>query len=131
MDRKKLLTRLTYLIFFIFFINLVAMKLYWYYAIWYFDMPMHFLGGVWAAMVLLWLLPSKNLTPKLVFQVVLGVILIGTAWEVFEFMLDKSIVHNSFNLLDTLSDFCFDLAGALAYLVFNFRKTTPNKVNTL
>lgn len=34
-------------------------------------------------------------------------------WEIFEISVDKIITKNSFNLIDTLSDLSFGLAGVL------------------
>lgn len=43
---------------FILALHAVAFSNYWYWTIWWFDMPMHFFGGVWLAMAFL-LLNSK------------------------------------------------------------------------
>lgn len=121
MHKKKLSIRLASLIFFIFIVNYIAMKFYWYSSIWYFDMPMHFLGGFWIGLVLFWLLPLEKMSFKLVFEIILGVLLAGFLWEIFEILVDKSISQNPFNCLDTMSDICFDLAGGIS-AVFYFLK---------
>jgi hypothetical protein len=55
---QKISRRLVFLILFIFIFNLGAMKLYWYQSIWWFDMPMHFIGGVVIVFLLVYLLHS-------------------------------------------------------------------------
>ena len=45
MDRKRLFKIAAYLIATLFLLNYAATKLYWYSSIWWFDMPMHLLGG--------------------------------------------------------------------------------------
>jgi len=126
MDRKKLLTYLAFLIFFIFAVNYAAMKFYWYFSIWYFDMPMHFLGGFWLGLALIWLFSVKELSFKIIFKIILGVFLIGIFWELFEVFVDKTIAQNSFNLLDTVSDMCFDLAGGGLSIIYFFKRIVYN-----
>jgi len=126
MDRKKLLTYLAFLIFFIFAVNYAAMKFYWYFSIWYFDMPMHFLGGFWLGLALIWLFSVKELSFKIIFKIILGVFFIGILWELFEISIDKTITQNPFNILDTVSDMCFDLAGGGLSIIYFFKRIVYN-----
>ena len=126
MDRKKLLTYLAFLIFFIFAVNYAAMKFYWYFSIWYFDMPMHFLGGFWLGLALIWLFSVKELSFKIIFKIILGVFFIGILWELFEISIDKTITQNPFNILDTISDMCFDLAGGALSIIYFFKRIVYN-----
>ena len=131
MDSKKFLIRLVSLIFFIFFVNYLAMKFYWYSSIWYFDMPMHFLGGLWLGLAIIWFFKVKEVSFKSIFYIILGVLLIGTLWEVFEIFIDKNITGLSFNTLDTFSDIFFDLAGgsfAILYFLKRVILITENKL---
>ncbi len=118
MENKKYLIYILFLIFGIFFMNYAAMKFYWYSSIWYFDMPMHFFGGFWLSLASIWFLnKQKDIFSlpssfwKLVLIYILNVFIIGIFWEVFEIFIDKSITHNYFNILDTVSDLFFDLSG--------------------
>ncbi|MEK7140847.1 MAG: hypothetical protein AAB815_03620 [Patescibacteria group bacterium] len=124
MDRKKLLLRLAYLILFIFIINSLAMKFYWYFTIWYFDMPMHFLGGFWLGLLLIWFFRIDKVSPRLIFKISLGVLLIGVSWEVFEFWANNFIGQIPFSIPDTLSDIFFDLAGGLSAVFFYLKRNT-------
>lgn len=117
MDRKKLPSRIAYLVFFIFVVNTLAMKFHWYYSIWWFDMPMHFLGGFWLALATAWTLGRVNVSPSIL-KVLLGVVIVGLGWEFFEVLAYNSPLDAPFNTTDTLSDICFDLAGGLAALFF-------------
>lgn len=126
MDRKKLSTYLAFLILFIFAINYVAMKFYWYSAIWYFDMPMHFLGGFWLGLALIWFFSVREFSPKSILKIILGALLIGILWELFEILIDKSIAQNPFNILDTISDMCFDLAGGGLSIIYFFKRIVYN-----
>lgn len=118
MNRKKLGVRVVSLILFIFVLNLIAMKFYWYFSIWWFDMPMHLLGGLWLGLVFIWFLRLKDLSFSTIVKIILGVLLIGIAWEVFEIIVNKTIIQNPFNTLDTISDVCFDLAGAFISILY-------------
>ena len=131
MDRKNLLKRLATLLLFIFLVNYIAMKFYWYSAIWYFDMPMHFIGGFWLGLAYIWLFSVKEFSFKFIYRIILSILLIGIFWEVFELLVDKSITHKPFNALDTLSDIFFALAGGLSAVFYFFKKIMPINENTI
>ncbi|HAS80743.1 MAG: hypothetical protein UR25_C0003G0055 [Candidatus Nomurabacteria bacterium GW2011_GWE1_32_28] len=131
MDFKKLLVRITLLIFFIFLLNYLAMKFHWYYSIWYLDMFMHFWGGVWLSSIFIWFFKLKEINLKLVLSIILGVLLIGIFWEIFEIIVNKTTIENSFNILDTISDLSFDLAGGLFTIFYLFKNIIHIKENKL
>ncbi|HNW71511.1 MAG TPA: hypothetical protein PKZ36_02590 [Candidatus Paceibacterota bacterium] len=121
-NRKKLLNRIILFILFIFVLNFLAMKFYWYSSIWWFDMPMHLLGGFWIGITLIWFLSLKNLSLKNVIIVILGVLLVGIGWEIFEISVDKIVTGNVFNVLDTMSDICFDLSGGFLSMFYFLKR---------
>ncbi len=126
MDRKKLFKDITFLILFIFVLNSLASKFYWYSSIWWFDMPMHFMGGLWVGLALIWLLSLKNLSFSSTLSVIVGVFVVGVLWEFFELYFINHIAEHPFNLLDTISDIFFDLSGGcLALVYFSKRTMTP------
>jgi len=127
MDRKKLLIRLTFLILFIFFVNFVAMKFYWYSSLWWLDMPVHFLGGFWLALASIWLFSLADKSFRSIFKIISLVLLVGIFWEIFEIMVNESISRNPFNILDTVSDLTFDLAGGLSAIFYFLKKSVPAK----
>ena len=49
------------------------------------------------------------------------VLIIGLGWEMFEISINKFITQKSFNLVDSVSDIFFDLAGGL-FAIFYFLK---------
>jgi len=126
MERKKLFKISAYLVIFIFIINYIATKLYWYYSIWWFDMPMHFLGGLFIGLGCIWFLFHKELplelSWKLVLKVFLSVLLIGVLWELFEIVFYQIIAQSPFHALDTIHDIFFDLAGGVFAIIFFFKK---------
>ena len=120
MDRKKLFKISAYSIISLSLVNFIALKFYWYYSIWYFDMFMHFFGGFCVGMALLWIFYKDNLDFNFSFilKISLGVLFLGAGWEVFEIIFNNIIAGNSFDLPDTLSDIFFDLSGGLCAILY-------------
>ncbi len=111
MNRHRLLALLASLMFFIFIADYLARIFYWYYSISYFDMPMHFLGGLWVGFFFIYVLSTK--TQPSFLKIILWVLLIGLAWELFEFVVKNNIGGAPFDTLDTLSDLFLDVVGGL------------------
>lgn len=119
---KRLAVKAAWLVVAIFLVNLAAMKFFWYSSIWWFDMPMHFVGGVFLGLITLamYLRAKKGeaVSTHGFVLVVAMTLLFGIGWEIFEFGIDTFITFSQHNLLDTVSDVCFDLAGACAVFVY-------------
>lgn len=131
MDRRKLSVRICLLVIFIFITNFLAGKFHWYSSLPWFDMFMHFLGGFWLALGIMYVFPPKIKSSISILKILLGVLVIGLIWEFFEIIVDANFSKNIFDLEDTLSDLCFDLAGGLVALFYFFKRIgvkTENKV---
>ena len=105
-------------IFFLWIVNTLAMKYSWYIIIPWFDMPMHYLGGVWAGMLSLfftitYVLPRYPMTSRArrALLVMMCVLSIGLGWELFEFLLGRMTYINFGDFADTMSDLFFDTIG--------------------
>lgn len=122
-DRKKLFKTQAYLVIFIFLVNFIAVKLHWYDYVWCFDMLMHFLGGLWVGLALVWLFSGKGLRFSLgmMLKIVLGVLIVGIGWELFELYFINYIAQNPFDALDAASDIFFDLLGGLCAMLYLWR----------
>ncbi len=137
MNRKKLFIFLVILTFFIFLADALANKFYWYYSVWYFDMPMHFFGGFLSGLIFIFILSSKSFSHKsptaFILKVLLGVLLIGISWEVFEFSANTYFVKNLFlvNKLDSISDIFFDLAGGIGATLYYLKRIVFNYQNSV
>ena len=116
MDRKKLGKRMVGLISFIFVVNVLTNLFHWDYSIWWWDMALHFLGGMWLALLMLWLLLWENAQKNLISQAILGVFIIGLGWEFYEYWINQWVAQGPFSFLDSISDLFFDLAGGLTVL---------------
>ncbi|MBI5134321.1 MAG: hypothetical protein HZA81_02980 [Candidatus Taylorbacteria bacterium] len=95
--------------------------LYW--TLGWYDVMMHFLGGVWTALFLLWV-SRTNLGAWLfslttLRSLVVGVIAVGVAWELYEIAFGFTFVTDSEYPLDTSIDLVMDTLGAIAvFLVY-------------
>lgn len=87
-----------------------------FFRIWWFDIPMHILGGVWAGYAVIWVLQRSGWGATLA-HVVVGAFVIGVAWELFEYTYDVAYSPFMSYPLDTAKDLLMDvLGGMLAYL---------------
>ncbi len=111
-------------------INALAIFFYWYSTIWWFDMPMHFVGGVFSGYILVWfgLYLSSRYTSfqnKIQFFVwyLVGLGIVAVGWELFEFVLKLNTTSSGLNYIDSTSDIAFDFAGGLlVYILLSIKK---------
>ncbi len=104
-----------------FLLNTLGVWLSLYSIIWWYDMPMHFFGGIFVGLlVIVFFLRSRNFITaniaKSTFMVVGTVVLIGVAWELYEY------VFNVSSAVDSLSDLFFDMAGAIQAVLIYLRQ---------
>ena len=89
-------------------------------------MVMHFLGGVWVALLVFWVIYHVKRTvdfqshPLFILLLVLSfTVFVGVLWEFFEFSFDQVFAVRmkldvaQLSLEDTMSDLFFDLLGGL------------------
>lgn len=114
----------------VFIANTMALFFHWYRLIWWFDMPMHFMGGffcVWFVLAFytnIFKYKKVNITevnvPELIFNKVLikkllvWALIIGLGWEWFEWGTDLYTGAGNMHMLDSYSDLFFDMAGAFS-----------------
>src|SRR3989344_5045979 len=125
MNKERLLKHLVLLMFFIFIADLLAKTFYWYYTVWWFDIVMHFISGFWVGLFFLYVFYDKNTFFRKFTAVILGVLLIGILWEIFEVYLNV-VSLESFSIKDTALDMFFDLAGGLS-MMFYYSKRIVGK----
>lgn len=104
----------------IFLVNFLAMKFHWYSIVWWFDMPMHAIGGLWVALTALYIYKYRKTTledisrpNKMLAVALVSVFVVGVLWEVFEFGTETIGTVDIANPIDSISDICFDLAGGI------------------
>lgn len=104
-------------------VNALAIKYFLFFRFPWLDMPMHFFGGFWLGLMALWgyflsgkarVIDEKCRTKMGVFGLAaLSALVFGILWEVYELGIDTYIkVSWKYDIVDTLSDICFDLLGS-------------------
>ncbi len=106
----------------IFGLNTLAGKFYWYSGVWWFDMPMHFLGGLFVGLLVLFY-TKRSINDAVFMQgrdialTLFLVLIVAFGWEVLEYILFR-LGGDNFSFLDATSDLAFGLAGgSLATLI--------------
>jgi len=82
-----------------------------YRAIWWWDIPAHLLGGLWAGFFGAWLLVLRRGRPLLLYCIGAAIVL-GIAWELFEVV--SGLTHFPADTLDTVKDIFIDVVGGAA-----------------
>ena len=123
-SRKNILSLLASSMIFLCIVNFVAIKGLWYYLFWYFDMPMHFMGGFVVLFLLAYVFYDKifALDNLSVLILIIGVLIVGIGWEIFEYILLNLYAGQPFSILDSLSDLFFDTAGGALGILYINRK---------
>ena len=93
--------------------------------LWWYDMPMHFFGGVFTGLLVIhFLLGQKRIkylpNNKIIFISLVIVLCIGLLWEGYEIFFDI-IAGRQHIFMDSLSDIFFDMAGAVEAMFIYLR----------
>jgi hypothetical protein len=106
-----------------------TIRLYYWTITWY-DIPMHFFGGVWVALAALWVpeMPLADRLRKGMFclfpstgSILASVIAVGIAWEVYEVVFGIADVRMAGYAFDTALDLVMDTLGGLAVAMIWWR----------
>lgn len=106
-----------------------AYSLFWIW--WWYDIPMHFLGGMVIGSFSLWFFGRlQENSPyfsriSLNLLVALSVLVIGSAWEIYEYTYQLTFNGMISYPVDTIKDFILDFAGAAAVLYWYIRQKSP------
>ncbi|MDP3763081.1 MAG: hypothetical protein Q8Q92_00225 [bacterium] len=104
-------------------LNLIALTLYLYWTMGWYDIMMHFLGGITIGMLVIWFLKIEDRSLKSFLTAVAWVIVVGGAYEVFEYVNDLTFSTQEYSI-DTAIDLVMDALGAIfAY----WRATSPSQ----
>lgn len=122
---KKLSQYAVVLIFFVFIANLAAYKFYWYSSIWWYDMLMHTLGGVFLALlagVMARKAMQREHRGETIVSILIFVLVLSVGWEIFEYIVQVLIKPEPFvNIPDTISDLVCDMVGGTIGVFFVLR----------
>lgn len=111
-----------------FIFNTLGVWISLYGILWWYDIPMHFFGGLFTGLLVLhFLLGYKKTrylpTHRIIFISLVLVCVIGLMWEGYEIVFDIVAGRRHF-FLDSLSDIFFDMAGAVeaAFIYLRHRR---------
>lgn len=82
--------------------------LYWFFPI--LNRAIHFAGGVWVALVSVWLFALQG-RPVRILPILASVVFVSIGWEIFEVAI--GMTNESNYVLDTVLDLCMDVLGGL------------------
>ena len=108
-------------------LNMIAIKFYLYWTTNYFDILMHFLGGLWVTLTVLWLwslkkgfvIPSKQ---KVLKVSIIFTLIVGVMWEIYELYIGVTLLSDGINYwTDTSSDLMMDFVGAVFGSLYGYR----------
>jgi hypothetical protein len=124
--RHRILIALFFVAFIIAGLETVAVEHSFYWIFWWFDILMHFLGGVWVALLFSWIYlfslvyrENERNDRTLRNTVIIGVASISFLWEAFEYGVGATMSVFEYYPLDTAIDLAMDGIGALlAYRFF-------------
>jgi hypothetical protein len=121
--QKYIQKNLIHSIFIVFVANTLALFFHWYRLLWWFDMPMHFMGGFFCVWLVIYIYnkffnnkgnSGFTLEKSLIKNVLIWTFIIGLGWEWFEWGTDLYTGAMSMHMLDSYSDLFFDMAGAFS-----------------
>ncbi len=129
MSRARLLRILALLVCVIAVLHIAATVFYLYWEFWWYDMLLHFLGGVFIGLLVLWLrflsgyvsVPASFSARHAFLFTLCWLLVIGIGWEVFEQLIGITWSLEGY-WVDTSIDVALDLVGGTAaFLFFNGR----------
>lgn len=108
------------------FLHVAATMFFLYSFYWWFDIPLHFLGGSCAGLISLYFYSYFHRrtavstgSSQALLVVIIGTITVGLAWELFEYSADITFNTVGDYFLDTVKDLIMDiLGGYAAYFYF-------------
>lgn len=124
--RQRIFNRASLVIFGVFILNFLGIYLALYHILWWYDMPMHFLGGLFTGLLVLYIvLKQKSIVYlpnlKIILISLYFILAIGFAWELYEFFVKTIVMGQKFIFMDSLSDIFFDLAGGIEAMFIYLR----------
>ena len=116
-------------------LNTIAYRYSLYWSLWWFDIGMHFLGGVLIGLLFVWIMQflfSTHARALSLTNTLIVVLTVGIVWEVFEFVVGARVFEHTAYVIDTTLDLVMDLVGALgAYFLFRFLRSFRHSQNAV
>jgi|SRR3989338_3963683 len=107
-------------------LNFIALEFYFYWTVWWYDLMVHTLAGFSGGLAAFWFLRSFG-TIRLFYLVITAVMIVGTSYEVFEYI--YQIIPPGNYWIDTFTDLLADGVGALLACLYAMRVRIPESVS--
>lgn len=138
MLKQKLFIQQFILIAIIAILHFLALRFYFYWTFWWSDIIMHFLGGLWVGLIVLWFFffsgfVYKNINlvrqSKIFLITITSVIIVGVlweVWEVWEVWARLVFINEAGYFLDTSLDIVMGILGGIVAFIYA-KKYLKNK----
>jgi hypothetical protein len=95
-------------------LHLLAISNDYYWILWWYDIPMHMLGGSVIVALYMWIAEAFPKLPRLssCCRVLLLILIVGIAWEVWENLSELTSFEDKGYWFDTIHDIVDDVIGA-------------------
>jgi uncharacterized membrane protein YjdF len=104
-------------------LHFIGSAKHFYFTYWWFDIMMHFLGGVIVFLLSSWFYArflKEDLSLRAFIFALVSVLAVGSAWEIYENVIKLTYRAFGSYRFDTIKDVLVDMAGAfIAFLVLN------------
>lgn len=94
-------------------LNLIALNFYLYWTVGWYDIMMHFLGGMTIGVLVIWFLKLEEKSLKSFLIVFTYVMIIGSTYEIFEYINDLTFSTQKYPI-DTVVDLTMDALGVVS-----------------
>lgn len=121
MQQNKIFRAMFWILFIVGAMNAIAYKLYLFWTVIWFDMVMHFLGGLFVSLFFFAVLSVLKSKLSYVEKLVLGVVftvLVGLVWEYYELVIGVTNLADTVYWGDTGMDIVMDTLGSLVGVLF-------------
>jgi hypothetical protein len=127
MLKQKLFIEQFVLVAIIAVLHYLALQFFLYWSVWWFDIPMHFLGGLWVALFASWFFFFSGFVyrnvellgkTKIFLITIASVIVVGVLWEVWEVWADLVSMDDIGYFFDTALDLIMDTLGGIVAFIY-------------
>lgn len=103
-------------------LDIIGLKLYLFWTVWWFDMVMHFLGGATVALFGTYYV-EQHRNPSYANFLVVGLftsIIFGVFWELYELAFHITDIHTADYIADTGMDMIMDTTGGFVAVLYSY-----------
>lgn len=126
MNKKSLLFFAFSLAVILWCLNYIALIFYLYWTTLWYDILMHFMGGLTVAVLIIVLFTIETRSRNAFLFTFFAVMAIGLVWEAFEYLIDETFALEGY-FLDTSMDLIMDALGAVSAYFLTTRPTSQSQ----